>query len=149
MEELVAARAWRDAQAEADAALARAADINQGCEPGSKRGAHREATQAEQRAREARDRYDAVRGAVSTPYTALRHIFPMTPTRFRECLDILGWTQRGLATYLDAPEGMIRSMARGTASIPDELAAWLEARAQHAAATPPPTFLRPEGGDAR
>ena len=62
MEELKAARAWRDAQAKADAALARAADINQGCEPGSKRGAHREAVQAEQRAREARDRYDAVRG---------------------------------------------------------------------------------------
>ncbi len=62
MAELRAARAWRDAQAEADAALARAADINQGCEPGSKRGSHREALQAEQRAREARDRYDAVRG---------------------------------------------------------------------------------------
>ena len=64
--EAKAARAWRDAQAEADAALARAADINQGCEPGSKRGAHREAVQAEQRAREARDRYDtARRGAVA------------------------------------------------------------------------------------
>ena len=72
----------------------------------------------------------------------------MTPTRFRECLDLLGWTQRGLAAYLDAPEGIIRSMARGTAPIPDELATWLEKRAQHAAATPPPTFLRPGDGGA-
>lgn len=74
-EELEAARAWRDAQAEADAALARAADINQGCEPGSKRGAHREAVQAEQRAREARDRYDAVRGkAIQVAAMAVRFV---------------------------------------------------------------------------
>ena len=62
----------------------------------------------------------------------------MTPTRLRQCINALYWTQRGLAALLRRPEGTVRQWARGTVKIPPEVAEWLEARAQHAEATPPP-----------
>ncbi len=62
----------------------------------------------------------------------------ITPTRLRECLDVLGWSQRGLATLLNRPEGTVRQWARGTVTPPSDVAAWLEARARHAENTPPP-----------
>lgn len=50
----------------------------------------------------------------------------MTPTRLRECLALLRWSQRGLADALQRPEGTVRQWARGTVRIPDDVAAWLE-----------------------
>lgn len=50
----------------------------------------------------------------------------MTPTRLRECLNALDWTQRGLARIIGHSEGSVRQWARGVASIPEEVADWLE-----------------------
>lgn len=62
----------------------------------------------------------------------------MTPTRLRECLAVLGFSQRGLAAFLECDERMVRRWAAGDDLVPDVVATWLEARAQHAEATPPP-----------
>jgi ribosome-binding protein aMBF1 (putative translation factor) len=44
----------------------------------------------------------------------------------RECIDILGWTQRGLARTLERQEGTVRQWARGVVQIPDDVDVWLE-----------------------
>jgi DNA-binding transcriptional regulator YiaG len=54
----------------------------------------------------------------------------MTPTRFRECLDALDWSQRGIARTLDRQEGTVRQWARGVVQIPDDVAGWLETLAR-------------------
>ena len=51
----------------------------------------------------------------------------MTPDRFRDCLDALGWSQRFLADYLGMNSSTsVNRYATGQASIPANLAAWLE-----------------------
>lgn len=62
----------------------------------------------------------------------------MTPTRLRECLTALNWTQRGLARLLERQEGTVRQWARGAVQIPGDVAEWLEKRARHAEKWPPP-----------
>jgi transcriptional regulator with XRE-family HTH domain len=62
----------------------------------------------------------------------------MTPTRLRECLALLRWSQRGLADALGRPEGTVRQWARGAVRIPPEVAAWLEAAGRWHAKNPPP-----------
>jgi plasmid maintenance system antidote protein VapI len=62
----------------------------------------------------------------------------MSPTRFRECLDSLEWSQRGVARVLDRHEGTVRQWARGAVQIPADVAAWLETLAQHHERHPPP-----------
>lgn len=62
----------------------------------------------------------------------------MTPTRLRECLTALDWTQRGVARLLGRQEGTVRQWARGTVHIPDDVARWLEMRAGHAEQHPAP-----------
>jgi DNA-binding transcriptional regulator YiaG len=62
----------------------------------------------------------------------------VTPTRLRECLALLAWSQRGLASLLNRQEGTVRQWARGAVQIPDYVAAWLEVRARHAEEHPPP-----------
>jgi len=62
----------------------------------------------------------------------------MTPDRLRECLALLRWSQRGLADALTMDERQVRRWATGAASIPDQVAAWLERRAAEMAADPPP-----------
>ena len=62
----------------------------------------------------------------------------MTPTEFRECLDALHWTQRGLARILGRPEGTVRQWARGAVRIPPDVAAWLDALTAAHLANPPP-----------
>jgi transcriptional regulator with XRE-family HTH domain len=66
----------------------------------------------------------------------------MTPTHFRQCLTLLDWTQRGLARQLGYAEGTVRQWARGALPIPDQVADWLVARADHAEATPAPRRKR-------
>ena len=50
----------------------------------------------------------------------------MTPSRLRECLEALGWSQRGLADMLGVHETRTRRWARGALEIPAEVADWLE-----------------------
>lgn len=66
----------------------------------------------------------------------------MSPTRLRECLALLRWSQRGLADALNRQEGTVRQWARGAVQIPDDVAQWLEIRAKHAERYPPP--VRPK-----
>jgi ribosome-binding protein aMBF1 (putative translation factor) len=49
----------------------------------------------------------------------------MTPDQFRACLDLIGWSQRGLAARLQMDERQVRRWAAG-ADIPRPIAAWLE-----------------------
>lgn len=62
----------------------------------------------------------------------------MTPTRLRECLEAIGWTQRGLARILKRQEGTVRQWARGAPEIPDDVAAWLEKLARFHERNPAP-----------
>lgn len=62
----------------------------------------------------------------------------MTPTRLRECLDALRWSQRGFAAALGRPEGTVRQWARGTVRIPDAVAIWLERAGGWHERNPPP-----------
>ena len=50
----------------------------------------------------------------------------MTPTRFRECLDDIGWSLRKLARRLRCDDGTVRQFGTGRRPIPTNLAAWLE-----------------------
>lgn len=62
----------------------------------------------------------------------------MTPNRFRNCLAVLGWTQRGLAANLQCDDRLVRRWASGEAEIPPGVAAWLETLAKVHEAAPPP-----------
>ena len=62
----------------------------------------------------------------------------MTPDRLRECLQALGWSQRGLAEKLGLHETRVRRMARGLHPVPAEVAAWLETLAAVHLAHPAP-----------
>jgi hypothetical protein len=62
----------------------------------------------------------------------------MTPTRFRECLDALSWSQRGVADLLRVNERQVRRWATGQYLIPDKVAAWLDTLASFHAANPAP-----------
>lgn len=50
----------------------------------------------------------------------------MTPERFRECLVLMNWSQRGFARMVDRAEGTVRQWARGKVTIPPDVASWLE-----------------------
>ena len=67
----------------------------------------------------------------------------MTPTRLRECLAALRWSQRGFAEALSRPEGTVRQWARGATRIPDDVAAWLEEAGQWHAKNPLPARKKP------
>jgi hypothetical protein len=62
----------------------------------------------------------------------------LTPTRRRECLALLRWTQRGLAAVIGWDEGTVRRWLRHDGEAPAEIDAWLERRAQAMADDPPP-----------
>jgi hypothetical protein len=64
----------------------------------------------------------------------------MTPTRYRECLDFLGLSQRGLAPILQCSDRLTRSWAAGREIIPPEVADWLEAWAAVRLAHPDPSL---------
>lgn len=67
----------------------------------------------------------------------------MTPTRLRECLSVLRWSQRGFAEALNRPEGTVRQWARGATRIPDDVAAWLEEAGQWHEKNPLPARKKP------
>ena len=64
----------------------------------------------------------------------------MTPARLDECLALIGWTQRGLAKRLGLHETRVRRWANGMYPVPDDVAGWLERRAQAMADDPCPTL---------
>jgi hypothetical protein len=70
----------------------------------------------------------------------------MTPTRYRECLDALGLSQRGLAPILRCSDRLTRSWATGREIIPLEVAGWLESwvtiRLAHPDPPPPENWRR-------
>lgn len=73
----------------------------------------------------------------------------MNATRLRECLAALGWSQRGLAAFLECDERMVRRWAAGADQVPAVVAAWIEARAVHAEAHPPPIGWQRRPGQMR
>jgi transcriptional regulator with XRE-family HTH domain len=61
----------------------------------------------------------------------------MSPARFAECLETIGWTKRGLARRLQVGQAAVRQIASGRHEIQDEFGAWLEGlAAAHAALSP-------------
>jgi plasmid maintenance system antidote protein VapI len=62
----------------------------------------------------------------------------MTAAAFREHLDRLAWTQRGVAVFLGVAHNTVHRWAMGQAAIPKEVAAWLRAMAQAMQENPPP-----------
>ena len=66
----------------------------------------------------------------------------MSPTRLRECLAALHWSQRGLADALAYSEGTVRGWARGAREVPAEVAEWLETLAAVHHANPAPAGWR-------
>jgi hypothetical protein len=62
----------------------------------------------------------------------------MTPSRFRECLAVLHWSQLGLAELLYCDDQLVRRWAQGSEPVPETIAGWIEklASAREAAASP-------------
>ena len=50
----------------------------------------------------------------------------MTPTRFRACLESIGWSQRALADRLGLHETRTRRWASGRYEVPQNVADWLQ-----------------------
>ena len=63
----------------------------------------------------------------------------MNADRFRECLALLCWSQRGLAAILDMDERQARRWAAG-ADIPETVAAWLDKLARFHDRHPAPEY---------
>lgn len=66
----------------------------------------------------------------------------MNATRFRECLDSLAWSQRGLAAVLGIHHSRVRRWAAGEWEVPPEVATWLEVLAAVHVAYPMPLVPR-------
>ncbi len=72
----------------------------------------------------------------------------MTPERYKECLSLLGLSQRGLTPLLSSAQRLTREWATGASSIPREIAVWLESCVALRASKPksrlpkPPTSWR-------
>ena len=66
----------------------------------------------------------------------------MTPERFKECLDAIGWTGRELGRQLGVDERQVRRWA-GSAEVPDQIAKWIEHLAQFHKANPAPRRVAP------
>jgi hypothetical protein len=58
----------------------------------------------------------------------------MRPDRFCELLDVLGWSNRWLADYLDMPPTTVHKWGKGMQAIPAPVAVWLERLAHYHAA---------------
>jgi hypothetical protein len=62
----------------------------------------------------------------------------MTPDRFRECLAMLHWSQRGVAAMLYCDDRMVRRWADGSEPVPEAVERWLEGLADAHQALPLP-----------
>ena len=59
--------------------------------------------------------------------------------RFRECLALLHWSQRGLAEILYCDDRLVRRWAHGSELVPESVVRWIEKLAFAHEASPPPT----------
>lgn len=64
----------------------------------------------------------------------------VTPARFIECREIIGWTRRQLATRLGCSENTLRQMEAEKQAIPKALAQWLERLARAHERNPAPVW---------
>ena len=62
----------------------------------------------------------------------------MSADRFRECLSMLHWSQRGLAEILYCDDRLVRRWAQGSEPVPESIARWIEKLAGAHEASPPP-----------
>lgn len=62
----------------------------------------------------------------------------MTPARFYQCLDAIGWSVRGIADRLCVPPARSQRWAEGKYPVPPEVAKWLERLATTHERNPPP-----------
>jgi len=69
----------------------------------------------------------------------------MTPERFRECLDITGYSTRFIAEKLGRDDRRIRRWSSGEMAIPSNVAKWLEGLAHYIETHPPPLPGKREG----
>jgi hypothetical protein len=69
----------------------------------------------------------------------------MTHERLRACLDIMGWSQRGLGRMTGYHEASARLWGVGGGPVPPDIAAWLETLCAfmlaHPCPSPPPPWL--------
>ena len=75
----------------------------------------------------------------------------MTPTRMRECLEILRWSQRELAATLGCNDRLVRRWAEGAPdyAVPANIGEWLEVLAMTHIRHPTPTDWRGNGTASR
>lgn len=66
----------------------------------------------------------------------------MSPADFREAVDTLRWSYRGLAETLNCDDRLVRRWASGAMTIPPEVATWLRVLAQVHRSNPPPENWR-------
>lgn len=71
---------------------------------------------------------------------------PLTPTRRRECLALVRWSQRGFAEAIGWDESTVRRWMRDGGEAPPEIDAWLEVLAAFHEAHPPPRLAHPRAG---
>ncbi len=62
----------------------------------------------------------------------------MTPARLRECLELMRWSQRGLADALGCDDRLVRRWAAGDGTVPPDVAEWLERAGAFHTANPAP-----------
>lgn len=70
----------------------------------------------------------------------------MSPARFAEILELLDWSERGLARRLDRADGTVRQWRNGRARVPEAVSDWLETLVAFHAKHPAPLLgerLRP------
>jgi transcriptional regulator with XRE-family HTH domain len=64
----------------------------------------------------------------------------MTSDQFRDCLEQIGWSQRGMAARLQIAEQQVRRWASGRYPIPPDVERWVAKLAKAHARNPPPEF---------
>jgi hypothetical protein len=69
----------------------------------------------------------------------------MTASEFRICLELLAWSQRGLARMLGLDDRLVGRWASGANEVPEDVAGWLATLAAFHAEHPRPS----KGGSAR
>ena len=66
----------------------------------------------------------------------------MSADRFRECLSMLHWSQRGVAEILYCDDRLVRRWADGSEPVPEAVESWLEGLARAHQALPSPTAAK-------
>jgi transcriptional regulator with XRE-family HTH domain len=86
---------------------------------------------------------NAAHAANSLPHSPCAIENAMTPTRLRECLEALRWSQRELAAELGCSDRLVRRWAAGSLgyAVPERVSEWLEVLAPTHIRHPAPTDL--------